>query len=156
MKVDYGEDATDKEIKLDVSYDSIKQQAASSNSSSASAFNLLSSASLRTTLRASNNLALNYYDDSSYSLASTVRTVASIFSAAALLVALLAMFTGKLIGLEMIAVFQLAFLSILSMDDMSPVMDALGGLEYSVGYNKLGSYNSLQSLDPEFLAIGFN
>ena len=56
----------------------------------------------------------------------------------------------------MIKVFQLAFLLMLSLDNMTPVMDSLKGLEYSLGYNHLGDYNSLQRLDREFIAIKFN
>ena len=56
----------------------------------------------------------------------------------------------------MLAVFQAAFLAMLSLDDMTPLMQSLGGLQYSVGYNKLESYNNLQNLDKEFIAVEFN
>jgi hypothetical protein len=85
-----------------------------------------------------------------------VRLAAEGLSVAALAVSLLALLGTKLVGLEMVAVFQVAFLSLLSLDDMTPLMDALGGLQYSVGYNRLSSYNPNQRLDPEFIAVEFN
>ena len=63
------------------------------------------------------------------------------------MVALLALLGGKLVGLEMLAVFQAAFLAMLSLDNMTPIMQSLGGLQYSVGYNKLGAYSKSQNLD---------
>jgi len=79
-----------------------------------------------------------------------------ILSAIALMISLIGLIGAKLIGLEMVAVFQIAFLSMLSLDDMNPIMDGLSGLQYSVGYNKLGSYNKHQNLGSEFIAIEFN
>ena len=44
----------------------------------------------------------------------------------------------------------------LSLDDMTPIMESLGGLQYSVGYNKLEKYNKQQNLDKEFIAVEFS
>ena len=73
--------------------------------------------------------------------------MASILSAAAFVLALVALLGAKLVGLEMLAVFQAAFLAMLSLDDMTPIMESLDGLQYSIGYNKMQSYSSAQNLD---------
>jgi hypothetical protein len=156
MTVDYQESATGKDLKLQIDYSVMKTSAAVSDPSSASSLSLLSNAVVSVSLKAQNNLALDYYDDSSYSLASTCFMVAQILSGAALLIALVGLLGAKLIGLEMLSVFQISFLAMLSLDEMNPVMDALSGLQYSLGYNKLESYNKHQNLGSEFISIEFN
>ena len=138
IAIDYSEDATNKDLSLDVDYTNMKDQASASNSSAAPSLSLLSASRVSVSLsQADNNLSLDYYEDSTYSLAKICLLVAQIMSAAAFLLALIALLGAKLVGLEMLAVFQAAFLAMLSLDDMTPIMESLGGLQYSVGYNQL-------------------
>ena len=138
IAIDYSEDATNKDLKLDVDYTNMKSQASASNSSAAPSLSLLSASRVSVSLSQSdNNLSLDYYEDSTYSLANICLLVAQIMSAAAFLLALIALLGAKLVGLETLAVFQAAFLAMLSLDDMTPIMESLGGLQYSVGYNQL-------------------
>jgi len=46
----------------------------------------------------------------------------------------------------MMAVFQMAFLSLLAVDNMSPILGSLNALRFSCGYNKLESYNKHQEI----------
>ena len=154
--MEYQEDATGKDLSIDIDYTAMRAQAAASDPSTASRLSLLSAARVSFPLQANNNLSLDYYDESAYSLASTCNLIANIISAAAFFLSLLALLGAKLVGLEMLAVFQVAFLAMLSLDDMTPLMDSLGGLSYSVGYNKISSYNNIQNLKSEFIALEFN
>ena len=78
----------------------MKQQASATNSSSASSLSLLSTSRVSVSLAQSdNNLSLNYYDDSTYSLADTCLLLAQIMSASAFAMALLALLGAKLVGL---------------------------------------------------------
>ena len=44
-------------------------------------------------------------------------------------------YTGKLIGIEVIFMFQMTFFALLTIDDLSPTFNALSHLKYSRGYN---------------------
>jgi hypothetical protein len=48
---------------------------------------------------------------------------------------LLAIFGSKLIGTEMIMVFQLTFLSLMDVGDLNPSFDFLKVLKITMGYN---------------------
>ena len=101
----------------------MKTQADSTNSTGSNSLSLLSATRVSVSLAQSdNNLSLDYYDQDTYSLANTLLLVANIMSASAFAFALLALLGAKLVGLEMLAVFQAAFLAILSLDDMTPLM----------------------------------
>lgn len=57
-----------------------------------------------------------------------------ILSGIALFIFILGFFKGKIIALELIAVFQLSYLSLLSLNRLSPVFYSLIGLSLSCGY----------------------
>jgi hypothetical protein len=48
---------------------------------------------------------------------------------------ILGFYSGKLIALECITVFQLTFLSLLTIENISPTFASLQFLSYSCGYN---------------------
>ena len=57
-----------------------------------------------------------------------------ILSGLALLIFILGFLKGKIIALELIAVFQLSYLSLLSLTRLSPMLYSLIGLSLSCGY----------------------
>lgn len=77
-------------------------------------FNLLNATNTSTVLVSDNNLSLEAYDDSTYANSKLLEYLALGTSCLALVLFLLGYFSGKLIGLECITVFQLAFLSLLT------------------------------------------
>jgi len=89
-----------------------------------------------------NNLALVYYKDSHYTLANIAKYVAIFLGATSVFFTFAGLFGGRLIGLECSGVIQLAFLCLLTLEDLSPTLDSLGMLHYSFGYNSLQSYDS--------------
>lgn len=62
LTVDYQEDATGKDLSLDIDYAAMRTQAAASDPNTASMLSLLSAARVSFPLQANNNLSLDYYD----------------------------------------------------------------------------------------------
>jgi hypothetical protein len=58
----------------------------------------------------------------------------------------LGLISGKMIGVEMMAVVQIAFFSLMSLSQMNPCFSALSSLRFVNGYNQLNQSNYL--LDP--------
>jgi hypothetical protein len=97
-----------------------------------------------------NNEALAYYPPSDYAAASIVKYLALGLGACALLLILAAAFGGRLVSLECAGVIQLACISILSLENLSPEFSALEALWLSLGYNSLQSYNLQQPVGRPF------
>jgi hypothetical protein len=86
-------------------------------------------------------------------MAKIVKLVAWILSLLAFCVFVAGYLGGKLIGLEMMAVFQLAFISLISLNSMNPVLGALSKLSFSFGYNKIVPFNYNDKIDISFKGI---
>jgi len=74
----------------------------------------------------------------------------------ALIMVIMALFGGKLIGLEAAAVIQLTYLSLITTDNMSPTFMNLNGLGLSCGYNKIRPYDFSEGVDRPFKGIQFD
>ena len=61
MTIDYLESAINKNLKLQVDYAAMKTSATAANSSDATSLSFLSSAILSLSIKAQNNLSLDYY-----------------------------------------------------------------------------------------------
>lgn len=77
-------------------------------------------------------------------------------SCLALVLFILGYFSGKLIGLECITVFQLTFLSLLTFENLSPSFASLSLLSYSCGYNIKNMQSSQVNLGRRFKTVGFS
>jgi hypothetical protein len=119
-------------------------------------FDMLNATNTSTVLVANNNLALGVYSDSDYKQSKIVDYIALALSSLAVLMFLLGYLSGKLVGLECVTVFQLAFFSLLTCDNLSPSFYGLSYLAYSCGYN----INSLQSsnvkIGKRFNPVGYS
>lgn len=65
-------------------------------------------------------------------------------------------FGGRLIGLQCSGVIQLTFISTLTLQNLSPNFNALESLGWSLGYNKLKSYNYSESIDKSLKSTQFS
>lgn len=95
----------------------------------------------------SNNELAYFYDESTYENSKTIRALSSAVAALALIVFGVGMFAGKLIGVEMMAVIQVSFLSLLNVSEMNPCFKALSGALFVNGLN-LFSFSKDHLLDP--------
>lgn len=102
-----------------------------------------------------NNLSLEVYSDDIYSNAKLLEYLAMGSSVLALVLFLFGYFSGKLIGLECVTVFQLTFLSLLTFEDLSPSFGALSRLSYSCGYN-LKVQSSTVKIGRRFNPVNFS
>ena len=75
-------------------------------------FDLLNTTAVSVKLTTDNNLSLEVYSDDEYGSAALVKTVATAASLLGLAMFLFGAFAGKLIGIELIAIFQISFLSL--------------------------------------------
>ena len=82
-----------------------------------------------------NNQPAYFYSDSVYDLQSLLNNVGLGVSLLALLGFVLSIFGPKLIGTEMIMVFQLTFLSLMDISDMNPTFEALKNLKITIVYS---------------------
>jgi hypothetical protein len=89
--------------------------------------------------KATNNAALIYYD--SYGMADVVKYLSIFIGVAALLMFAAGFFGGRLIGLECMAVIQLSYMMLLTVEDLSASLSGLSYLRYSFGYNSITAYD---------------
>ena len=143
------------EVVLDFSYDSTVSQPeiqVALNTSGSPALSSVASFAVAAAAKASNNAALVFYEDSEYGMAKIVIYLAIMLAVAALLLFLAGLFGGRLIGLECLALVQLSFLSLLSVEDLSATLSELQYLRLSFGYNSVAPYDYGQGLGRPFVA----
>jgi hypothetical protein len=80
-------------------------------------------------------LALGIYTSHDYADARIVKNIGIGTSAAALVLFLLGYFSGKIIVLECVTVFQITYFSLITVENLSPAFYGLSYLKYSCGYN---------------------
>jgi hypothetical protein len=95
-----------------------------------------------------NNQAASFYDDSTYKTANIISTVSTAISAAALVFCVLGLISGKMIGVEMMAVIQISFFSLVSLSQLNPCFAALSSLKLVNGYNSLNNDHLKDQLTP--------
>lgn len=110
-------------------------------------FDLLNSTTATVKLTADNNLSLEVYSEDDYSSAALVKTLATAASLLALAMFLFGAFAGKLIGIELIAVFQISFLSLTTLENLSPSFESLSMLAYSCGF-------AVKNIQPSTAKVG--
>lgn len=72
-----------------------------------------------------------------YQIAGAVKIVGIIAVSFAILFFLLGIIAGKIIGIEMMAVIQLSYLSLLSLRSLNPSLNMLSQLFFVNGFNNL-------------------
>lgn len=102
---------------------------------------------------ADNNQALVFYPPENYILAKAVNYISTAIGGLVLAVMLIGLFGRKLVGLETAAVIQIAYLSMISLDLMSPTFAALSVLGLSCGFHKFEDYNMSQSIGKPFKGV---
>jgi hypothetical protein len=104
-----------------------------------------------------NNQAAYNYPDYAYRLQSIISKVGSALSLAALGVFALGVISGKMVGVEMMAVIQISFLSLMTLDGLNPCFAAISSLKFVNGYNELSRLTSITDLflpiPPKFIGL---
>ena len=142
-------------VVLDFSYDSTVSQPeiqVALSTSSSPTLSSVASFAVAAAAKASNNAALVFYEDSEYGMAKIAQYLAIGLGVAALLLFVAGLFGGRLIGLECLALVQLSFLCLLSLEDLSATLSELQYLRFSFGYNSLAAYDYGQGLGRPFVA----
>lgn len=104
----------------------------------------LSSITLNTVIKPDNNASAYYYDPTVYKLASVIGLFATAISIAALVVYFIAILGYKMVGIQMMAVLQISFLSLMLISDVNPCFQALANLWLVNGYNRINASHYLQ------------
>lgn len=81
-----------------------------------------------------NEMAL-FYGKSVYDLANVTLIIANVVAGLSLLVFILGIFAGKLVGVEMMAVIQISYLSLLGLPILNPCFSALTNIWFVNGFN---------------------
>lgn len=98
-------------------------------------FNLLVNVTAQTQLTQTSNLSLEVYSDSTYLMSKIIYIFSMILSILSLISFLIGYKTGKIIGLELVTIFQVTFLSLTGLSNISPSFSSLSGLSFSCGFN---------------------
>lgn len=77
------------------------------------------------------------YDDSVYQTAGVVKIIASLAFGLGMIFFFLGIAAGKIIGIEMMAVIQISYLSLLSLNSLNPSLNLISELFFVNGYNNL-------------------
>ena len=86
-------------------------------------------------INSDDNQGVYFYEPSVYELANTISLLCVVTCALAWLMMILGLYSGKVIGVEMMGVVQLSYFSLLSLTDMNPCISALSSLKWINGYN---------------------
>ena len=77
------------------------------------------------------------YDDSVYQTAGIVKIIAGLAFGLGMIFFFLGIAAGKIIGIEMMAVIQISYLSLLSLNSLNPSLNLISELFFVNGYNNL-------------------
>lgn len=78
---------------------------------------------------------MNAYTESTYGNASIIYAVSLALSAISFLIFIFGMFSKKIVTLELVAIFQVTYLSLVALDHLPPTIYALRGLSLSCGFS---------------------
>lgn len=95
-----------------------------------------------------NNQGAYFYEDSIYSLADTISKIFTGISGFALAIFCVSAINGKMIGVEMMAVLQVIFFSLMTLSQMNPCFSTLSFLWLVNGYNSLQKEYMKDPLSP--------
>lgn len=89
-----------------------------------------------------------FYDPATYKLAGIIASVCTAISAIAGVFFLLGLISGKMVGVEMMAVVQISFFSLVTLSQLNPCFAALSSLKLVNGYNSLNHNHLADQLTP--------
>lgn len=81
------------------------------------------------------NEAALYYNDDTYKMANVISLLSVIIGAAYILFFIIGMFSLKLIGIEMMGVIQISYLSLMCLTQMNPCFKALTNIWFVNGFS---------------------
>lgn len=81
------------------------------------------------------NEAALFYDEFTYLIASIIGYLAYIIAGLSLLLFVVGIFARKIIGVEMMGVIQISYLSLLCLDSMNPCFKMLANIWFVNGFN---------------------
>lgn len=90
-----------------------------------------------------NNKTAYYYEDQYYQLAEMTTSLGTAIGALAIVFFLIGLAYGKVIAVEMAAVIQITYLSVVTLNQTNPCITALTSLKFSNGFNFVNSYTLL-------------
>jgi hypothetical protein len=90
-----------------------------------------------------NNQAAYHYPDYVYQLQSIISNFGNAVSFAALGLFVLGVISGKMVGVEMMAVIQISFLSLMTLESLNPCFAAISSLKF---VNQMAKFTSMKDL----------
>lgn len=140
IEVEYDDDIQGEQINLTVSPDPAKYPNLARAQLSTSRF----------AAEPTDNESAYYYDESVYQIANIIRLLCMAAAGLAWLFFLIGMISGKMIGVEMMAVLQASFVSLVSLQELNPCFKALSSLQLVNGYNSVSAQDIMEdSLVPD-------
>jgi hypothetical protein len=85
-----------------------------------------------------------FYDDKVYAMQGAVEKLATAIAFMSLAFFVVGIISGKMVGIEMMAVVQISFFSLVTLSQLNPCFAALSRLQFANGYNSLHSGTHLQ------------
>jgi hypothetical protein len=89
-----------------------------------------------------------FYDPATYELAGIIASVCTAISAIAGVFFVLGLISGKMVGVEMMAVVQISFFSLVTLSQLNPCFAALSSLKLVNGYNSLNHNHLADQFTP--------
>jgi hypothetical protein len=108
--------------------------------------------SLSVTIVPYDNEVAYVYDDATYLAANAVKGIAITAFVIGFLFFLISIAAGKIIGIEMMAVIQISYLSLISLTSLNPALNLVSELYFVNGYNNL-YYNKEFLSQPELTKV---
>lgn len=78
-----------------------------------------------------------FYTDQVYQIESIIQKLAMAIAASSLVFCMIGIIAGKMVGIEMMAVVQISFFSLVTLSQLNPCFAALSNLQFVNGYNSL-------------------
>lgn len=91
-----------------------------------------------------NNEDAHFYDESVYEQQKTLEILCYAVTGLAFAGFFVSIYQGKMIGVEMMGVLQIAFLSLITLSYLNPAFTSLKSLSFANGYNQVSENSNLE------------
>lgn len=121
-------------------------------------FRLTPSSSTRIVMNSRDNSGLYIYTEQTYDLAAIIAAISIVLPVLAWIFFIIGLFAGKMVAVEMFAVFQIASFGLIVVKDMNPTLNALKNLFISNGFNKFAIIDaySLSEVPQQLKGLGLD
>lgn len=108
-------------------------------------FSRSSNYNLNLTVDPKNNVPAIFYQESAYSAVDAMNAIAKVLTYLALVMFIVSLFTAKFIGVEMVGVLQVAFIGLMMVVELPPLLSTISSMVPVNGYNSVFNTSGSQN-----------